>query len=153
MMDTCALTVFCIAFFFCPHTGYTDEYQYYFPVGGKWYWMVAKLLEGRQLSWLKEPFSILSLSKCVFVWLNVSLLVCMCKCVFRHDEEQSELELTAHVTLANTASAGWKSCNQTINQKSLNCYPPTSTPSFFATTLLLLSYRAHSIACYNTGAQ
>lgn len=55
------------------------EYQYYFPVGGKWYWLVAKLLERRLFSWLKELFSILSLNqcvrKCVCAW------VCICACV------------------------------------------------------------------------
>lgn len=137
-------TVYYIASF-CPFTRYIYEYQYYFPVGGKWYWMVAKLLEGRLLSWLKEPFSILSLNQCafvhvcVFVCLNAILLVCMCECVFHFDEEQNELVLTAprgHMWKSSRdagkysrSSAGWKDCNQTINQKSLNCHPPTPSPS------------------------
>lgn len=72
-VDTCAqITLSIVSLIFVPFTGSIYEYQYYFPVGGKWYWMVAKLLEGGLLSWLKEPFSILSLNQCVCV------RVCVC---------------------------------------------------------------------------
>lgn len=43
--------------------GYICEYQYYFPVGGKLHWMVARLQEERLLSWLEKLFSILSLNQ------------------------------------------------------------------------------------------
>ncbi len=87
--------------------------------------------------------------------------MCMCKCAFRFDEEQNEPELAAPLSHVRKSSrdagkysrspAGWKDCNQTINQKSLNCHPPTP----FSLPLSLFCYyppttlcRAPCMACY-----
>ena len=71
---------------------------------------------------------------CVCVCVCLCVCVFMCKCVFHFDEEQSEPELAAPLGQGrkssrdagkySRSSAGWKDCNQTINQKSLNCHPP-----------------------------
>lgn len=90
----------------------TDEYQYYFPPGGKWQWVVAKLPEGGgRLSQLKELFFILSPPKCIFVhvkgcvaWLNESSDSACTKhalSFFNLDAEQNEVERSAHVTYGN----------------------------------------------------
>lgn len=124
---------------FCLLTWYICEYQYYFPVGGKWYWMVARLQGGgRLLSWLKELLSILSLNQCVCgrAWpLPLSSNV--------HVRAHARFILTRGRTIRSSVLDGamWgrvhvmqmnadglqqngKDCNQTINQKSLNCHPP-----------------------------
>lgn len=64
--------------FFCLFTGaFMNTNNNNFPVGGWWYWMVANLLERRLFSYLNDPVSILSLSKCAFVCLNAILVVCI----------------------------------------------------------------------------
>lgn len=83
--------------------GNTDEYQYYFPLGGKRYeWLPSCQREGR-LSQLKELFSILSLPKCIFVhvkgcitWLNESSDSATPPLFF--DAHWNKVEHTAHVT-------------------------------------------------------
>lgn len=116
--------------------------------------MVARLQEGETAQLAKRAilhFISQSVCMCVFVPECHPTGVRMRICVFRFDEEQNELELAAllgHVRKKNSrdagkysrSSAGWKDCNQTINQKSLNCHPPAPSLSlsllfFFVTTL------------------
>lgn len=132
----------------------TDEYQYYFPLGGKRHWMVAMLPDGGgQLSQLKQLFFILS--KCIFVavrgcvtWLNefsgsASTKHAFSFFLFGYRAEQGGAH-TWH--MANTAgfSAKMKDCNQSINQKSLRSNPPPLSDVVF---LFFLFFFCTSTLC------
>ena len=104
----CSNALYCTAFFFFffPFTGYICEYQYYIPVGGKWYWMVAKLLEGGDCSadWKSRSPFYLSISVCFCACVCLCVCVHVCSvlhgvyvrvCASGFDEEQNEPELTA----------------------------------------------------------
>lgn len=108
---------------------------------------------GELFIWLKELFSILSLNQCVFVclnaihgqmwasfWLRGEVGAC---CSTRPCERSSR-----DAGKCSRSSAGWKDCNQTINQKSVNCHPVTPPPPSLCTPSRPLS--AESSECYVT---
>lgn len=133
-------------FFFCPFTGHIDEYRNNnFPVGGKWYWMVANLLERRLLSYLNDLVSILSCSKCVFVCLNAILAVCI---LFRWGAEQA-------TSYCSRDAGKYSQFHQTVIKPYIRnlwtaILPPPLPPSLFCAfpPTPLLQSSLYSILCY-----
>lgn len=97
--------------------------------------MVANLLERRPLSFLNDLVSILSLSKCAFVHVCVlECYPCGVHSVLMRSRTSRRLLFTWYRQIQPVSA----DCNQTIHQKSLDCYPPT--PSASLSFLCIPSY-------------